>query len=158
MEKLESAPPKAVLCKNFGWNSPSCSWGENFKMLSVYFHYFVIISTWKRTGPFIWQNLNQHHPRTLCANFNCNWHCGSWEEHENGEILQIDGRTDGGQAIRKAYWSFSSGELKINDNPQPYPKGVILGEKSKICVFEPFWQEASVQSSILRWLLMPIGL
>ena len=30
----------------------------NFLVLSMYFHYFVIISPWKRAGPFIWTNLN----------------------------------------------------------------------------------------------------
>ena len=35
----------------------------------MYFHYFVIISPWKRVGPVIWTNLNPLHPRMLCANF-----------------------------------------------------------------------------------------
>ena len=28
----------------------------------MYFHYFVIISPWKRAGPFIWTNLNPLNP------------------------------------------------------------------------------------------------
>ena len=32
------------------------------------FCYFVIISPWKRPGPFIWINLNRLHPRMFCAN------------------------------------------------------------------------------------------
>ena len=34
-----------------------------------YFCYFVIISAWKRAGPFIRRNMNAHHPRMLCAKF-----------------------------------------------------------------------------------------
>ena len=43
------------------------------------FHYFVIISPWKRAGPFIWTNLNPLHPRMLCAKFGGNWPSGSGE-------------------------------------------------------------------------------
>ena len=31
----------------------------------MYFHYFEIISPWKRGGPFIWTNLNPFYPRML---------------------------------------------------------------------------------------------
>ena len=47
---------------------------------SIYFHYFVIISPWKRAGPIFWTNLNPLHPRMLCAKFGWNWLCGSGEE------------------------------------------------------------------------------
>ena len=43
-----------------------------FLILSMYFHYFVIISPWKMAGPFIWTNVNPLHPRMLCANFGWN--------------------------------------------------------------------------------------
>ena len=46
----------------------------------MYFCYFVIISTLKRAGSFIWTNLNPLHPRMLCAKFGWNWPCGSWRE------------------------------------------------------------------------------
>ena len=46
----------------------------------MYFHYFLIISPWKRAGPFIWTNLNPFHPRMLCAKFGLNWTSGSGEE------------------------------------------------------------------------------
>ena len=49
----------------------------------MYFRYFVIISPWKRAGPFIWTNLHPHHPRMLCAKFGWNWPSGSWEEVKN---------------------------------------------------------------------------
>ena len=32
----------------------------------MYFPYFIIISPWKRAWPFIWTNLNPHHPRMPC--------------------------------------------------------------------------------------------
>ena len=51
-----------------------------FLILSIYFRYFVIISPWKRVGPFIWTNLNLLHPRILCTKFGWNWPSGSGEE------------------------------------------------------------------------------
>ena len=41
--------------------------------VNLYFCYFIIISPWKRIGPFICTNLNPHHPRRHCAK------CGSGE-------------------------------------------------------------------------------
>ena len=81
----------------------------------MYFHYFLIISPWKRAWPFIWTNLNPHHPRILCAKFGWNWPCCSWEEVQNVKCLQTDGQTDGRtdrrtndgqQEIRKAHLTF----------------------------------------------------
>ena len=46
----------------------------------MYFHHFVIISPWKRAGPFIWTNLNPLHRRMPCAKFGWNWISGSGEE------------------------------------------------------------------------------
>ena len=46
----------------------------------MYFCYFVIISPWKRTGPFIWTNLNSLHQRMFCAKFGWNWPSGSGEK------------------------------------------------------------------------------
>ena len=69
-----------------------------FLILSLYFHYFVIISPWKRAGPFIWTNLNPLHPRMLCAMFDWNWRGWKCEKFtttmDNGQIL-----------IRKVYFS-----------------------------------------------------
>ena len=68
---------------------------------------FVIISPWKKVGPFIWTHLNPLYPRMHCAKFGWNWPSGSWEEVENRKSLQTDGQTDDGrQAIRKANLSF----------------------------------------------------
>ena len=55
-----------------------------FKISSMYICSFVIISPWKRAGPFIWKNLNPLYPRILCAKFEQNWPSGSW-----GEDFQI---------------------------------------------------------------------
>ena len=62
-----------MLYAKFGWNWPYSSWEEDFLISSMYFHYFVIISTWKRAGPFVWTNLNPLHPRMLCAMFGLNF-------------------------------------------------------------------------------------
>ena len=40
----------------------------------------VIISPWKRAGPFTWTNLNSNDPRLHCAKFGWNWPCASGEE------------------------------------------------------------------------------
>ena len=54
--KLNSIHPR-MLCAKFGWNWPSSSGEEDFLISSMYFRYFLIISPWKRAGPFIWTNL-----------------------------------------------------------------------------------------------------
>ena len=69
-----------MLCAKSGWNWLSGSKEEYFLISSMYFCYFVIISPWKRVGPFIWTKLNPLHPRILCAKFGWNWPCGSGEE------------------------------------------------------------------------------
>ena len=69
-----------MLCAKFSWNWHSGPGEKDFIILSMYFHYFVIISPWKRAGPFIWTNLNPLHPRMLCAKFSWNWLSGSGEE------------------------------------------------------------------------------
>ena len=45
-----------MLCAKYNWYWPTGSGEEDFKNSSMYFRYFVIISPWKRTGPFIWTN------------------------------------------------------------------------------------------------------
>ena len=42
-----------MLCAKFGWNWLSGSGEDDFLISSMYFHYFVIISPWKRAEPFI---------------------------------------------------------------------------------------------------------
>ena len=92
--KLESSLPR-MDCAKFGWNSTSGSGGEDFLISSMYFCSFVIISPWKKAGPFIWKNLNPLYPKLLYAKFGWNWSSGSGEEDKNVKSLQTDGRTDG---------------------------------------------------------------
>ena len=46
-----------MICAKFGWNWPIDSGEEDFSNSSLYFRNFVIISSWKRAGPFICENL-----------------------------------------------------------------------------------------------------
>ena len=41
-----------MLCAKIGWNWLSGSGEEDFLISLVYFHYFIIISPWKRVWPF----------------------------------------------------------------------------------------------------------
>ena len=78
LKNLESPLPK-----NASWQVEIFTMVRRifFKILLMYFCYFVTISPWKM--PFIWTNCNSHHPRMLCAEFGWNWPRGSWEEDEN---------------------------------------------------------------------------
>ena len=57
-----------MLCAKFGWNWSSGSREEDFFLISsMYFSYYVIISPWKRVGPFIWTKFNALHLKNaLC--------------------------------------------------------------------------------------------
>ena len=85
----------------------------------MYFHDFVIISPWKRAGPFIRTNLNPLYPRMFCAKFDWNWPSGSGEEDENVKSLrqwrqrQRRRRTTDKFWSEKLTWAFGSGELKM---------------------------------------------
>ena len=87
----------------------------------MYFHYFIIISPWKRVWPFIWTNLNSHHLGILCAKFGWNWPVVLEKKSKIGKVYrrtdrQTDRRTDGQTTddrwSEKLTWAFSSGELK----------------------------------------------
>ena len=69
-----------MLCAKIVWNWFSGSGEEDILILSMYIHYFVIISPLKMAGLFIWTNLNPLHPRMLCAKFFWNWPSGSGEK------------------------------------------------------------------------------
>ena len=111
-----------MLCAKFGWNWPSGFGEEDFLISSMYFQYFVIISPWKREGPFILTNLNPLHQRMLCAKFGWNWPSGSGEEDffhfvnvfslfRNYRRRQR--RTTDKFWSEKITWAFGSGDLKI---------------------------------------------
>ena len=80
LNKLESSSPK-MPCAKFGWNWSSGSWKEDFKILSMYFCYVIIISPWKRAEPFIWTNLGPLHPRMHWVKFGWNWLSDTWGEY-----------------------------------------------------------------------------
>ena len=50
LNKLDSPSPKSA---KFCWNQLCGFWEEDFKISSMYSCYFVIISPWKKAGPFI---------------------------------------------------------------------------------------------------------
>ena len=60
-----------MICAKFRWNWHRGSREEdfffnlNFKILSMYFHYFVIVSPWKMVWSFIWKKLNSLHKDAL---------------------------------------------------------------------------------------------
>ena len=72
----------------------------------MYLHYFVIIYSWKRAGPFIWRNLNPFTQGCFVQSLVEIGPCsGSGEE--NVKSLRTDDRR-----LEKLTWPFSSGELK----------------------------------------------
>ena len=94
----------------------------------MYFRYFVIISPWKRAGPFLWTNLNPLYRRMLCAKFGWNWLSGSGEEDENVKSLRQRRRqrrqrrrTTDKFWSEEPTWAFGSGELKMKAANLPLP-------------------------------------
>ena len=71
LNKLVYPLPKDTLCQ-VCLKLALCFWRIRFLNTSMYFHYFVIISPWKRAWPFIWTNLNLLYPRIFCAKFGWN--------------------------------------------------------------------------------------
>ena len=104
-------------CAKFGWYWPSGSGEEDFQISSMYFCYFVIISPWKKVGPFISTNFSPYHSRILRAKFGWNWPSGSGEEDENVKSLRRQWQQWQRQTMDKFWsenltWAFGSGELK----------------------------------------------
>ena len=66
-KKNLSSPHSIMLPSKFVWNWLSDSEGEDFLISSMYFHYFVMISLWKRAWPFFSINWNPLHPRMFCS-------------------------------------------------------------------------------------------
>ena len=63
--EVESPSHKNTLCQVW-LKLALCFWRIFFKILSVYFRYFLINSLWKRTWPFIWTKLILLYPTALC--------------------------------------------------------------------------------------------
>ena len=103
LNKLESPSPKDDLCQV--WLNLT-KWFLRRRLFLIYrciFCNFVIISSRKRAGLFIWTNMIPLHQRMICDKFCWNWPSGSGEEDENVKSLQTDrqtnGRTDDGQKV-----------------------------------------------------------
>ena len=102
----------------FGWNWPSGSGEEDFLISSMYFRFFVIISPWKRVGPFIGRHLNPLHPIMLCAKFNWNWPSGSGEKRILNFVNVF--------LLFRNYLPFEKGgALHLNKFESPSPKDAL---------------------------------
>ena len=118
LKKLEPPSSKDALCQVW-LKLAQWFWKRRFLISSMLFHYFIIISPWKRVGPFFWTNLNPLHSGMLCAKFGWNWPSCSGEEDKNGKRLQTDRRTDGRTDRRRTTGDQKSSlELKIFPSPQ----------------------------------------
>ena len=70
------------------WNWPSGSGEQDFNISSMYFHYFVNSSPWKRVRPLIHlDKLESLYHRMICAKFGWDRSSGSGEEDENVKSL-----------------------------------------------------------------------
>ena len=78
--KTVSPLHQSMLYAKFGFNWPNGSGVEDFKIMSMYYSYIVIIFTWKRMWLFIWINLSPLHTRMFRTKFGWNWRSGSLEE------------------------------------------------------------------------------
>ena len=86
--KLKSPSPKNEL-RHIWLKLALWFWRISFQIRQCIFTIFIIISPWRRVGPFIWINLNSLHPRMLFVKFGWNWSSGSGED-ENVKSLQTD--------------------------------------------------------------------
>ena len=75
---LNPLNPRLLFTK-FGWYWPIVS-VEDILKFSMHFRNFVIISPWKKAGPFIWTNQNHLHLKMICSKFDNNWPTSSGEE------------------------------------------------------------------------------
>ena len=64
------SPSHKDACTKLCWNWPSGSWEKDFfKISSMYFHYFIVISFWKTAWPFIWKKLEYPLPKDALCQF-----------------------------------------------------------------------------------------
>ena len=76
LDKIESPSPKDALCQVWLKLAPWFRRRKTFKILSMYFCCFVIISHWIRTGPSI-ESHESHSSNDVYTKFCWNWHSGS---------------------------------------------------------------------------------
>ena len=111
-----------MLCAKFGWNWSIGYGGEDFGFLSIYFHSFVIISSWKRSWSFIWTNLISLHQRMLCTKFSGNWSRvleekkKMWKVYNNNDDDAEEQRTNCDQISSLESSAQVSYKLYINNN------------------------------------------
>ena len=79
LNKLESPLHKEALCQV--WLKLVQWFLRIFLNFVDVFSLFVIISPWKRAGPFICIKLTHLHPKMHCAKFGWHWFSGSWGEN-----------------------------------------------------------------------------
>ena len=108
---LKSPSPKNALCKVW-LKLTQWFWRRRFfKISSMYFRYFVIISLWKRAGPSFEQTwMNSHHPWMVCVKFGWIWFMGFVEDEnvKSWRQRKRQRRQDDGQRtilIRKTHLS-----------------------------------------------------
>ena len=123
---------------------PVVSEKKIFFNLSMYFCYFVSISSWKIAGPFICSNLNSLHQCMFCTMFGWNWPSGSGED-ENVKSSCQQRRQWRQQTMDKFWsekltWAFGSGEIKT----------------SLPC--SPIWKKTSLESHSLKNALFQVSL
>ena len=118
----------------------------------MYFRHFVIISPWKRAGPFIWTNLNPLHPRMLCAKFDWNWPSGSGED-ENVKSLQTDRQTDGRTDRRR-----TTGDQKSSLEVSAQVSLKLLNAELIISKYLPNLYHLQIEQGSLCWSIPQIEL
>ena len=131
----------------------SISGEEDFVISSMYFRYFIIISPWKRAGPFIWTNLNPLHQRMLCAKFGWNWLNGSGEE-DFFNFVNVFSLFLNYLLLEK------DGPLHLNKLESPSPKDALYQDWLKLA--QRFWRRrflnfVNVFSLFRNYLLLENG-
>ena len=96
----------------------------------MWFHYFEIISSWKRAGSFLWTNLNPLHPRMHWAKFGWNRTSGSTEDFFN--FVNVISRFCNYLPLEKG------GALHLNKLISPSPKDVLCQVWLKLAKW--FWR------------------
>ena len=96
-----------MLCAKFAWNWPSGSGEEHFfKISSMYFRYFIIISPWKRWGPSFEQTWFP-----FCAKFGWNW-LWFWRRWKCEKFMWRQQRKRNKFWLKKLTWGYGADELK----------------------------------------------
>ena len=88
LNKLEYPSPKEALCQVW-LNLAQWFWRRRFFLISsIYFHYFVIISPWKRGGGFHLNKFESPSPKDALCQVWLELAQSSGEEDENVKSLQ----------------------------------------------------------------------